>query len=250
MGISLAVITYNEAENIKRLLSQVTPIVDEIIIVDSFSTDNTKKIALENTKVKFSENIFEGYGKQKNLALALCTQDWVLFLDADEVPDDQLLTSIKKIGDENPSEYAVYHCAFNNFIGDKQIKYGGWRNVKRERFFKRLSARYSDDKVHERLITQGKIGNLSGRINHYTYKNIHHHMAKMNQYSTMMAQEKFRKGKHSNFFKIVFSPIFEFVKTYFLRLGFLDGIYGLYIARTMAHYTFLKYMKLYEKHKQ
>ncbi|QCX53336.1 glycosyltransferase family 2 protein [Elizabethkingia sp. JS20170427COW] len=248
MGISLAIITYNEAENLKRLLAQVSPIVDEIVIVDSFSIDNTREIALQFPKVKFSEYVFEGYGLQKNRALEQCTQDWVLFLDADEVPDARLLTSIQEILKQGDTEYSVYQCTFNNFIGNKQIKYGGWGNVKRERLFKRLSAKYTDDKVHEKLMSQGKIGELKGKLNHYTYKSIQHHVAKMNQYSEMMAEEKYRKGKKANLIKVIFSPVFEFVKTYFFRLGFLDGIYGLYIARTMANYTFLKYMKLYEKH--
>ena len=247
MGLSLAVITYNEEENIVRLLDSVANIVDEIIIVDSFSTDETKEICIQSyPQVKFFEKKFNGYGEQKNYALDLCTQDWILFLDADEIPNEILKNSIQKVVASENSEFNIYKAKFNNHIGNHQIKYGGWGNVSRERLFKKGSARYSDDKVHEFLITKEKPAFLDGKIDHYTYKNIHHHVMKINKYSDLMAEKMFEKGKKTSFLKIFVSPIFEFWKVFIFKGGSLDGIYGFYIASTMSYYTLLKYMKLYE----
>jgi len=248
MPLSLAVITYNEEQNIVRLLDSLKNTVDEIVIVDSFSTDSTKEICTQKyPQVKFFEKSFHGYGEQKNHALSLCSHDWILFLDADEVPDEDLIQSIKKIiASENP-ECSVYKAKFNNHLGIHLIKFGGWGNVCRERLFRKNCAKYSDDKVHEFLITEKKYGILDGKINHYTYKSIQHHITKINKYSDMMAEKMFEKGKKINRFKIIISPVFEFIKVFIFKLGFLDGFPGFYIAKTMSYYTFLKYIKLYEK---
>ncbi|ANF51092.1 hypothetical protein A0O34_11460 [Chryseobacterium glaciei] len=248
MSLSLAVITYNEEDNIVRLLDSLTDTVDEIIVVDSFSTDKTKEICTQKyPHVKFFEKKFIGYGEQKNHALTLCSREWILFLDADEVPSEDLKKSIKKIISSKNTEFCVYKVKFNNHLGIHLIKFGGWGNVCRERLFKKDCAKYSDDKVHEFLITNKKIGLLDGKLDHYTYKSIHHHIMKINKYSDMMAEKMFEKGKKINRFKIIISPIFEFIKIFIIKLGFLDGFPGFYIAKTMSYYTFLKYIKLYEK---
>jgi glycosyltransferase involved in cell wall biosynthesis len=248
MPISLAIITYNEEENIVRLLNSLADIADEVIIVDSFSTDKTKEICTQKyPQVKFFEKKFNGYGEQKNHALNLCSHEWVLFLDADEVPDEEMKKSIQKIVSSESTEFNVYMAKFNNHLGIHLIKYGGWGNVYRDRLFRKKYARYSDDKVHEFLITDQKLGLLEGRLNHYTYKSIHHHVSKINKYSDMMAEKMFERGKRINRFKIIVSPIFEFIKVFIFKRGFLDGFPGFYIAKTMSYYTFLKYIKLREK---
>ncbi|PRB05181.1 hypothetical protein CQ046_04785 [Chryseobacterium sp. MYb7] len=248
MPISLAIITYNEEENIVRLLNSLADIADEVIIVDSFSTDKTKEICTQKyPQVKFFEKKFNGYGEQKNHALNLCSHEWVLFLDADEVPDEEMKKSIQKIVSSESTEFNVYMAKFNNHLGIHLIKYGGWGNVYRDRLFRKKYARYSDDKVHEFLITDQKSGLLEGRLNHYTYKSIHHHVSKINKYSDMMAEKMFERGKRINRFKIIVSPIFEFIKVFIFKRGFLDGFPGFYIAKTMSYYTFLKYIKLREK---
>lgn len=245
MGISAAVITYNEEDNIKRFLDAVNDIADEIIVVDSYSKDKTKERCSEYPKVKFYEKDFNGYGEQKNYALDLCTQEWVLFLDADEIPDEELKYSIKKIVDSGNSGFEVFDIKLKNYLGTRLIKHGGWGKVYRERFFKNNKAKYSSDKVHEYLMTDSKKGRLNGHINHYTYKNIHHYLTKMNNYSDMMAEKMFERGKEVNQLKVVVNPAFQFFKTYFIKFGFLDGFAGFYIARTMAFYNFMKYIKLY-----
>ncbi len=248
MILSLAVITYNEEDNIVRLLDSISEIVDEIIIVDSLSTDRTKEICMEKyAKVKFFEKKFNGYGEQKNYALELCSGEWILFLDADEVPDEDLKKTIQKITSEQNPEFSVYKAKYNNHLGIHLIKFGGWGNICRERLFRKNSARYSDDKVHEFLITNEKVGLLDGKIDHYTYKSIHHHISKINKYSDMMAEKMFERGKPYQNFKIIVSPVFEFIKVFIFKLGFLDGFAGFYVAKTMSYYTFLKYIKLREK---
>ncbi|WP_027381160.1 glycosyltransferase family 2 protein [Chryseobacterium daeguense] len=248
MPLSLAVITYNEEENIVRLLDSLKDTVDEIVIVDSFSTDKTKEICTQKyPQVKFFEKKFNGYGEQKNHALNLCSKEWILFLDADEIPDETLIHSIKKIISSEQPEHKVYKAKFNNHLGIHLIRHGGWGNVCRERLFRKNCAKYSDDKVHEFLVTGEKAGLLEGKINHYTYKSIHHHIVKINKYSDMMAEKMFERGKKINRFKIIASPIFEFVKVFIFKFGFLDGFPGFYIAKTMSYYTFLKYIKLHEK---
>ena len=248
MALSLAIITYNEEENIVRLLDSLVGIADEIIIVYSFSTDRTKEISTQKyPQVQFFEKKFNGYGEQKNHALSLCSHEWVLFLDADEVPDETLKRSIQKIVSSANTEFNVYKVKFNNHLGSHLIKYGGWGNVYRERLFRKKYAMYSDDKVHEFLITDQKTGLLEGRLDHYTYKSIHHHVSKINKYSDMMAEKMFERGKKINRFKIIVSPIFEFIKVLIFKRAFLDGFPGFYIAKTMSYYTFLKYIKLREK---
>lgn len=248
MALSLAIITYNEEENIVRLLNSLADIADEIIIVDSFSTDKTKEICTQKyPQIQFFEKKFNGYGEQKNHALTLCSHEWVLFLDADEVPDENLKKSIQKIVSSTNTEFNVYKAKFNNHLGSHMIRFGGWGNVCRERLFRKKYARYSDDKVHEFLITDQKTGLLEGKLNHYTYKSIHHHVAKINKYSDMMAEKMFERELKIKRFKIIVSPVFEFIKVFVFKLGFLDGFPGFYIAKTMSYYTFLKYIKLREK---
>ncbi len=249
MGLSVAVIIYNEEENINRFLNSVENIADEIIVVDSFSKDRSKELCLQHPKVKFFEKKFNGYGEQKNFALEQCTQEWIFFPDADEIPDETLRKSIDAVVSDK-ADFSVYKMKFKNYLGPFLIKYGGWGNVCRERLFRNKKAIYSDDKVHEFLITSEKSGILNGFIHHYTYRNIHHYFSKMNNYSDMMADKMFLKGKKSSQAKIVIGPLFEFFKLYIIKLGFLDGFIGFYIARAMAYYKFMKYVKLYSLARQ
>lgn len=168
MSLSLAVITYNEEDNIIRLLDSVSDMVDEIVVVDSYSSDCTKELCLKHPKVKFSKKKFNGYGEQKNHALDLCTMEWVLFLDADEVPDEALKHSVKAIIHNSKNESEIYYAKFTNHLGIYTLKFGGWGNVFRERLFKRCSARYSDDKVHE-FLTYKRQGRNTGGKNQSLY---------------------------------------------------------------------------------
>lgn len=249
MKLSVAIITFNEERIIEKNLNAVHDLADEIIIVDSFSTDSTKEICLKFPKVKFIQQKFLGFGKQKNLAIEQCQSEWILFLDSDEIPNEELIDSIRRIVSEPKSAFNVYDVEFNNIFLGETLKYGGWGNIKRERLFKKGHGKYSEDIVHEAFVTTETIGKLQGKINHYTYKDIYHHIEKSNKYTSMMAEKMYKNGKKSNIFKILFKPLFQFFKSYFLRLGFLDGLVGYYAAATAAFYTFLKYKKLHEIYK-
>lgn len=249
MKLSVTIITFNEERIIEKNLNAVHDLADEIIIVDSFSTDSTKEICLKFPKVKFIQQKFLGFGKQKNLAIEQCQSEWILFLDSDEIPNGELIDSIRRIISEPKSAFNVYDVEFNNIFLGETLKYGGWGNIKRERLFKKGHGKYSEDIVHEAFLTTETKGKLQGKINHYTYKDIYHHIEKSNKYTSMMAEKMYKNGKKSNIFKILFKPLFQFFKSYFLRLGFLDGLVGYYAAATAAFYTFLKYKKLHEIYK-
>lgn len=246
MKLSVAIITFNEERIIEKNLNAIQDLADEIVVIDSFSTDCTEEICRKFSKVKFIQHQFQGFGKQKNYAIDQCSGDWILFPDADEIPDEELKQSIKNIVSKENPEFLVYNIEFNNIFLGKALKHGGWGNIKRERLFKKNAGRYSEDIVHECFRTSEPIGKLKGKLNHYTYKDIHHHIEKSNKYTSMMAEKMYRNGKRSTVFKIIFNPFYQFIKSYIIRLGFLDGLVGYYAASTAAFYTFLKYKKLHE----
>ncbi|KPE49503.1 glycosyltransferase family 2 protein [Chryseobacterium indologenes] len=246
MKLSVCYIIFNGERIIEKSIRSVYEIADEIIVVDSFSTDKTEEICTGFPKVKFIKKKFEGFGDQKNYTLAQASGEWILFLDSDEVPDEVAVQAIKDILNSSTPAYNVYTVHFNNILLKKTIRYGGWGTVWRERFFRKGHGKYSEDLVHESFITQDKIGKLPGNIDHYTYKSIAHHIEKINNYTQLMAEKKVANGKKVSLFKIIFSPFFDFMKTYIFKLGFMDGIAGFYISITGAFYTFLKYIKINE----
>lgn len=245
MKLSAVVITFNEEKNIERFLKSVNDLADEIVVVDSFSTDRTRELAETFEKVRFITHEFSGYGTQKNYALAQCKGEWVLFPDADEILDEEARNSIRKIINTGDQTAEVYNVEFNNILLGKHLKYGGWGSIFRERFFRRSAGRFSDDKVHEKFIFSGKKEVLPGKINHYTYSSVFQHVDKINRYSEMMAQKYAEAGKKVSIWKILFSPWFTFFRNYFFKLGFLDGLIGFYAAITSSYYSLLKYLKLY-----
>ncbi|KFF08562.1 glycosyltransferase family 2 protein [Chryseobacterium luteum] len=249
MKLSVCYIVLNGESIIDKSISSIYEIADEIIVVDSFSTDKTKEICSGFPKVKFIQKKFHGFGCQKNYTLTEASGEWILFLDSDEVPDKTAVNAIKEILESPNPSHNVYEIHFNNILLKKTIKYGGWGNVWRERFFKKGHGKYTDDLVHECFITQDRKGKLPGNIDHYTYKSIAHHIEKINKYTQLMAEKKFSSGKSVSVLKIIFSPFYDFMKTYFLKFGFLDGVAGFYISITGAFYTFLKYIKINELRK-
>ncbi|MRJ07401.1 glycosyltransferase family 2 protein [Ornithobacterium rhinotracheale] len=245
IGLSVAIITYNEEKNIGRTIDAIHNIADEIIVVDSFSSDKTKEICLSFEKIKWFERKFDGFGHQKNYALSLCSGKWILFIDADEVVSKELRKSILEIVNNSLLDRKVFNIQLENYIFGKHVKYGGWGSIWRERFFAKDSVKYSDDLVHEKIVTNEKKYILEGTIKHHTYHSIFHHIEKMNLYTEDMSIKMLANGKKSSIFKIIIKPPFSFFKAYVLQKGFLDGFMGLYLAATHALYTFLKYSKLY-----
>jgi glycosyltransferase involved in cell wall biosynthesis len=246
MKLSAVVITFNEEKNIERFLNSVNGIADEIVVVDSFSTDRTQEIAERFDKVRLIRHPFDGYGMQKNFALSQCKGEWILFPDADEIIDETAKNSIRKtISGKGEADF--YEIEFNNILLGKHLKYGGWGSTFRERFFRNGHGKYSEDRVHEKFLGTGTKGILEGRISHYTYSSITQHVDKINRYSDLMADKYAAGGKKVSVLKIVFSPYFTFLKNYLFKLGFLDGLTGFYAAVTTSYYSLLKYLKLHEK---
>ncbi len=243
MTISVAIITKNEEKHIERCLKSVAW-ADEIIIVDSGSTDRTIEIAKRYTD-KVIHQDWLGFAEQRNFSLTKVTCDWVLVIDADEEVTEQLKDSILAVTNSTSNKVAYTIIRKNYFMGKILNCY----IEKKLRLFKNGTTKFEGD-VHERPIFQGEIGNLQGDLFHYQYSNLDNQLNKSNQYSTLQAKELFAKGKKCGVAKIIFLTIFEFTKRYFIKGGLLDGFPGLVSSILRGHYTFSKYTKLYELNKQ
>lgn len=247
MTLSVAIITFNEEKILKKTLSAVSSIADEIIIVDSGSTDNTKNIALEFNAQFFSEP-WKGYGPQRNSAISKCTSDWILNIDADEELSTNLIHRIKKIK-EIPSKKEVFKINFTSVCFGKKLKYGGWSNSYKIRLFKKGSGIFNDNNVHEEFITNKKVFPLKEDIYHHSYLSLEDYFNKFNRYTTEGALEYYYREKKASCLQIIFNPIYKFIKMYIFRFGFLDGLEGLMIASASAMYSMVKYFKLREIYK-
>lgn len=249
-SLSVVIITYNEEKNIGRCIDSIKDVADEIVVLDSFSTDHTG-IIVEKMGGRFFQRAFDGYGAQKNAATALATHDHILFLDADEFLGEPLSNAIlaeKKKG--FPCDGYLMN-RLNNYCG-QWIRHGSWYPDRKLRLLDRRKGAWSLDLVHESLVAapDARIGLLEGDLLHITYADYDEHVAKNNRYSQMSAQLLFSKGKKPSVFKIVLNPFWAFFTSYFMRAGFLDGLNGFIIAVSVAHLTFLKYIKLYQLHRQ
>ena len=238
--LSVIIITKNEAEQIRECLESVRW-ADEMVILDSGSTDGTVGICLE-----FTDNVFEtdwpGFGPQKNRALEKATGDWVLSIDADEriFPElrqeiEQALTSKQFQGYEIPR--SSYYCG-------RQIRHSGWWPDYIVRLFRRDSARFSDSLVHEHVEVQGAVGRLRTPLIHYSFGNFEEVLDKMNRYSTYNAEMLLQAGKTSGLLEAVGRGLWTFLKTWVFRAGFLDGRHGFMLAVSNAEGTYYKYVKL------
>lgn len=243
--LSVVIITYNEEQNIARCIASVSGIADEIIVLDSFSTDNTIRIARAMDARVFSAP-FTGYASQKNKALELASHDYVLSLDADEAIDDQLrlLIQREKYGFRYDG-YTMNRCA--NYCG-QFIRFGTWYPDRKLRLFNRHKAIWGGLDPHDRIILEetSSIGHLKGEILHYSYHTVLEHDRQNERFSSIAAEARCRAGKSTNRLRILFNPAWAFFHDYILRLGLLNGKNGWIIARKQAHYTFSKHSKLYE----
>jgi glycosyltransferase involved in cell wall biosynthesis len=243
--ISAVIITLNEEKNIERCLKSLLGVVDEIVVMDSGSTDQTEEIC-NQFDVRFIKQDWLGYGAQKNLANSLTQHDYILSLDADEALSEELKQSILKAKTQHTVDaYTMNRCTH---YGDRWIKHSGWYPDRKLRLWKKEKANWSLEKVHERVIIASDtvVRHLKGDILHYTYDSIEEHIATNNKYAIYVAEEYFKDGRKVSFWMIFFAPAWTFIRDYFFKLGILDGYYGYVICRVSANYTFLKYAKLQE----
>lgn len=245
-ALSVVIITFNEAINIERCLNSVKKVADEIIILDSFSTDKTVEIATAMGAV-VKQQQFLGYVKQKNTALELATNNYVLCLDADEALDESLVEAILK-AKVNFSAKAYNFNRFTCYCG-RFIKHGSWYPDKKIRLFDKRFAKWGGTDPHDKIELFGEdktVTHLTGNMLHFSYYTLEEHIFRINQYTTISANALYAKGIRSNWIKILINPFWRFIYGYFIRMGFLDGFYGLIIAINCSHETFQKYIKLYK----
>lgn len=243
--ISAVIITYNEQEHLEKCLGSLIDVADEIIVVDSFSTDQTRAIC-ENFKVTFIQHKFEGYIEQKNYAMSLASYDYILSLDGDEALSEPLKQSI--LDTKKNWVYDGYYCnRLNNYCG-QWIKHSDWYPSRKLRLFKKGSGKWEGINPHDcYTLKKGlKSGRLKGDLLHWIYRDYEEHNQKIENFSSISAQAYYDLGIKSSVWKIIYRPIWAFFKAYFLRLGFLDGLNGFIICVQTYNITFLKYIKLYQ----
>jgi glycosyltransferase involved in cell wall biosynthesis len=249
MRLSAVIITFNEEKNIGRCIDSLKNVADEIIVVDSCSTDNTVAVAQgKGADVRLQP--FLGYVEQKNMALSLASNDYVLSLDADEELDKTLEASILKAkNDFDHVGYTMNRCT--NYCG-KFIRHGAWYPDTKLRLFNKSLAFWGGDNPHDKVILKDThpVKHLKGDLLHYSYNSIEEHVQQNNKFSSISAETLYKRGKKTNIFKMIFHPFWAFILGFILRRGFLDGYYGFVVALHVAHLSFLKHAKLYLKQKK
>ena len=242
--LSVILITRNEEANLADCLASLEGIAQQIVMVDTNSSDRTLDIAKSYGAVIAQPQDWPGFGPQKNRALDLATGEWVLSLDADERLTPALKSEIVT---------AIHHSAHVDCFAiprlswycGRFIRHSGWNPDYVDRLFKRGSARFSDDLVHERLIPSGQVAKLENPMLHYSFMNYSQVLQKIDRYSTASAEQAFAKGKTSTPLKAVLHGAWSFFRTYFLRAGFLDGPQGFTLAMSNAQGTYYRYVKLW-----
>ena len=241
--ISAAIITYNEEKNIKRCMESLD-FVDEIVIVDSLSSDKTCAIAKE-LGAKVIEQKFLGHIDQKQLAVENCTHDWVLSLDADEEVSPELKASILELIN-TPLKHEAYEMKRVSFHLGKWIRHGGWYPDKKTRFFNKQKAHWGGYNPHDKVIVNGSTGMLEGDLKHYVFTDLRHNIDTNNSYSSIMAEDLYNNGKKFSYLKLFLKPVGKFFEVYIYKRGFLDGMPGFIIAVGASYSMFLKFAKLWE----
>ena len=243
MSLSVILITKNEEANLKECLESVS-FADEIIVVDSQSSDKTQEIAKSfGAKLEITTD-WPGFGPQKNRALNLATQDWVLSIDADERVTPELKKEILAVVSSKES-LNCYAIPRSSWYCGRFMKHSGWYPDYVDRLFKRGTAKFSDHLVHERLLPEGTVGQLQNHFLHYSFKDFSQVLKKIDAYSTASAEQAYLKGKRSTVGKAVGHGLWAFFRTYVLRLGFLDGAQGLALAISNAEGTYYRYIKIW-----
>ncbi len=251
MKITATIITQNEERNIVRCLDSLQGIADEVVVVDSGSTDKTEELC-KKYDVRFEKQPWQGYSEQKNYANGLATNDWILSIDADEALSDELRNSIISLKQTEISDTDVFSVnRLNNYCGH-WIHHCGWYPDRKIRLFNR-NAKCWTGEIHEILADTASATAehlLHGDLLHYSYYSVEDHIRRADKYSTLTAQEAFRKGRKASAAAIWFKPKWKFFRDYIIKGGFLDGYAGYQICKISAFTTFMKYSKLRKMQKE
>ena len=243
-GLSVVVITRNEAANIRAALESVRW-ADELVVVDSGSTDDTVRIARELAD-RVAARGWEGYGAQKNHAAGLAAHDWILSLDADERVSPALAREIRSLLDSEPAARG-YRCPrVTRYLG-RWIRSTDWYPDLQLRLYDRRAARWSDRLVHESVVVDGAVGRLRGELEHHAYRDVSHHLQTIDRYTTLAARQMRRDGRRAGWIDLALRPPAAFVRNYVLRGGMRDGTRGLIVSMLNAGYVFLKFAKRWER---
>jgi len=240
--ISALAITYNEEAHIEAYIKSLS-FADEIIIVDSFSTDETVALA-KQYDVKVIQKKFEDFSTQKNFAIEQATNDWVTFFDLDEEITPSLASEIKEVIQGNQPQKAYYVKRDFHFMG-KRMKYSGFQTDIAVRLFHKKYCKYNGNKVHETIETSEKIGRLKNSVLHHTYKSYDNYNSKLTSYSKLQAKSLHDKNVRPNLMHFLFRPLYRFLHQYFIRLGFLDGKEGLILSYLHGFSVFKRYLFLW-----
>jgi len=238
--ISVTIITLNEEKNIGRCL-QSLGWADEIVVLDTFSTDRTVDLCKKYTDKVFQDR-WQGYGKQKNRCAQLAENNWVLNIDADEVVSRECAEAIQSLLTKGP-EHPVYQFPRRNFFGERWVRYGGWYPDHISRLYDKTRVSFSESMVHERLIPDSPCGRVPEPLLHYSYAGMEEYIARQNRYSSLYAAEKSRNGWQAGWTHLYLRPPLVFFKNFILRQGFREGFLGVFLALSAAFYTYLKYAK-------
>ncbi len=248
MKLSVVIITYNEEKNIERCLNSVKEVADEIIVLDSFSTDKTEEICLKQG-VKFFQHKFEGFSYQKNRASGLAENDYILSLDADEVLSEELIESILKVKENTLFDGYLFN-RLNIYCG-KPIKFTTWYPDRKLRLWNRKKGAWSKN-IHETVIhdNTARIKRIKGDLIHHSYNTIGEHVIQTNRFTDIAAEALFNAGISSSVFKIFLKTLFAFFREFILNFAFLGGFYGFVIGCINVFSVFLKYSKLLRMKKE
>ncbi len=243
--LSVYVIAYNDEPNMQACLESVAGWGEELIVVDSHSTDRTAVISRAYTDKVYQVD-FKGFGDLRNQAVAFTTHEWVFSLDSDERMTPELKDEIQLLLDRGPDKDAYFVPRKNYFLG-RWIKHCGWYpDYRQPQLFRKSRFRYREELVHESFDCDGPVGFLKRPALQYPFRDIDHYVAKQDRYSDLMARRMVEQGRKFFFHQMLTRPLGSVFKMYVLRAGFLDGMPGLILSGLYAYYTFLKYAKFWE----
>ena len=242
--VCVIVIARNEAENLKKSLASVADWASDIVVVINDCTDNTGEVA-RGFGARVYEHPWQGYREQKNFALSCADQPWVLNLDADEVVSAQLRRSITAFLERDDPAVAGAVFARKTWFMGRWIRHGDWYPDRKLRLFRKGSGRFVAKAVHENIEIEGQTANLHGDLLHYSFPSIRHYHQKQLIYAEEFFRQQLREDKKWSGPQAVIRPLWRFFRAFFLRLGFLDGFAGFYIAFATAYFTLLRYSQLY-----
>lgn len=246
--ISFVMVTFNEERNIEECLESAKW-GDEIIVVDSFSTDRTVEICKKYTGRVYQRS-WPGFGKQKNFSIEQATMDWTFVLDADERIPEELRGEIEGILAAEETVFSAYRLARKNYFYGHWLRWGGQYPDWQTRLFRKGAGLYDNTEPHEGFIFKGKLGTLKNPLIHYSERKISDHFPKLNNYSSLAAAQRVQTCKKVHGYDLFFRPLINFFQVYFRKQGFRDGIPGFIQAIFKSLYTFVKYAKVWEIHQR